>query len=164
MTLILGLLNKLLLLFRLLTVHLMKISFLGLSSRALCNRQSCLEAAWTSSFPALQVLRPSPPASPTLPAFRSRSLYRYPLFESFICCSVFNGLSCCFSSILLFVFLSFLSFSLLFIGKLFLLGSVFSWGPGSFLHQSSISFVSCLSRRLCLRQVGGTLRLSEFRI
>ena len=97
-------------------------------------------------------------------SFRSRSLYRYPLFESFICCSVFNGLSCCFSSILLFVFLSFLSFSLLFIGKLFLLGSVFSWGPGSFLHQSSISFVSCLSRRLCLRQVGGTLRLSEFRI
>jgi hypothetical protein len=53
MTLILGLLNKLLLLFRLLTVPLMKISFLGLSSRALCNRQSCLEAAWTSSFPAL---------------------------------------------------------------------------------------------------------------
>jgi hypothetical protein len=53
MTLILGLLNKLLLLFRILTVPLMKISFLGLSSRALCNRQSCLEAAWTSSFPAL---------------------------------------------------------------------------------------------------------------
>ena len=56
-------------------------------------------------------------------SFRSRSLYRYPLFESLICCSVFNGSSRCFSSILLFVcFSSFLSFSLLFIGKLFLFG------------------------------------------
>ena len=101
-------------------------------------------------------------------SFRSRSLYDsidIPYLRAlFVALSLMVQVVDSLLFFCLFVFLSFLSFSLLFIGKLFLLGSVFSWGPGSFLHQPSISFVSCLSRRLCLRQVGGTLRLSEFRI